>query len=87
MGPPDWGPTHPVRLPGRFVWGVLMMDLSFRTERNRNEAAKFSDLAKAASSPFVQGYYWRIAERYLSLEDELRPVGSISKQDGHAALR
>ena len=58
-----------------------------RAERNRQEAAKFSDLAKTASSPFLQGYYWRLAERYLSLEDELRPAGSISKQDGHAPLR
>jgi hypothetical protein len=48
---------RPVRLAGRFVWGVLMMDLSFRMERNQKEAAKFSDLAKAASSPFLQGYY------------------------------
>ena len=50
-----------------------MMDLTFRMERNRREAAKFSDLAKTASSPFVQGYYWRIAERYLSLEGEWTP--------------
>jgi hypothetical protein len=57
-----------------------------RAERNRQEAAKFSDSAKTASSPFLQGYYWRIAERYLSLEDELRPAGSISKRDGHAPL-
>jgi hypothetical protein len=57
-----------------------MMDLTFRMDRNRREAAKYSDLAKTASSPFLQGYYWRIAERYLSLENELRPAGSISKQ-------
>jgi hypothetical protein len=50
-----------------------MMDLSFRMERNRKEAAKYSDLAKTASSPFLQGYYWRIAERYLSLEGEWTP--------------
>jgi hypothetical protein len=44
-----------------------MMDLTFRMDRNRKEAAKYSDLAKNASSPFLQGYYWRIAERYLSV--------------------
>jgi hypothetical protein len=37
-----------------------------RAEQNRKEAAKFSDLAKTAFSPFLQGYCWRIAERYLS---------------------
>ena len=58
-----------------------MMDLTFRMDRNRREAAKYSDLAKNASSPFLQGYYWRIAERYLSLENELRPAGSTSKRD------
>jgi hypothetical protein len=76
MGPLGARMIHPVRLAGQFVWGVLMMDLSFRMERNRKEAAKFSDLAKTASSPFLQGYYWRIAERYLLLEDELRPAGT-----------
>jgi hypothetical protein len=50
---------HPVRLAG--------------TERNRKEAAKFFDLAKTASSPILQGYDWRIAERYLLLQ------GNISK--------
>jgi hypothetical protein len=44
-------------------------------ERNRKEAAKFSDLAKTASSPFLRGYYHRIAERYLSFEGEWRPAG------------
>jgi hypothetical protein len=76
MRPPGARMIRPVRLAGRFVWGVLMMDLSFRMERNQKEAAKFSDLAKAASSPFLQGYYWRIAERSLLLEDELRPAGT-----------
>jgi hypothetical protein len=63
-----------------------MTDLLSRAERNRNEAAKFSDLAKSASSPFLRDYYLRIAERYLSLEDEWRPPGrqgnSNSKQGG-----
>jgi hypothetical protein len=38
-----------------------MMDLLFRMERNRKEAAKFSELAKTAQSPFLRGYYSRIA--------------------------
>jgi hypothetical protein len=33
-----------------------MMDLTFRMERNRKEAAKFSDLAKTASSEVAPGY-------------------------------
>src|SRR3979490_987842 len=65
--------------------GTWMTDLLSRAERNRNEAAKFSDLAKSASSPFLRDYYLRIAERYLSLEGEWRPPGrqgnSNPKQD------
>ena len=49
-----------------------MTDLLNRMERNRKEAAKFSDLAKSAPSPFLRGYYLRIAEQYLSSRDELR---------------
>jgi hypothetical protein len=52
-----------------------MMDLTFRMERNRKEAAKYSDLAKTASSPFLRDYYSLIAERYLLLEGEWRPPG------------
>ena len=40
-------------------------------EENRKEAEKFSDLAKAASSPFLRAYYWHTALRYLSSEGEL----------------
>jgi hypothetical protein len=39
-------------------------------ERNRKEAAKFSDLSKTAASPFLRNYYSHIAERYLSLESD-----------------
>jgi hypothetical protein len=62
-----------------------MMDLLFRMERDRKEAAKFSELAKTASSPFLRGYYSRVAERYLSLEGEWRPSGRrdlIPRQGG-----
>jgi hypothetical protein len=51
------------------------MDPLSRMERNRKEAAKFSDLAKSAPSAFLRDYYRRIAERYLSLEGEWRPSG------------
>jgi hypothetical protein len=43
-----------------------------RAEQNREEAAKFSELAKTASSPFLRAYYWHTALRYLSSEGELR---------------
>jgi hypothetical protein len=63
-----------------------MTDQLTRAERNRKEAAKFSDLAKTASSSFLRGYYFLIAERYLSLEGEWTPPGrqgnSNSKQGG-----
>jgi hypothetical protein len=62
-----------------------MTDLLFGIERNRKEAAKFSELAKTASSPFLRSYYSRIAERYL-LEGEWRLLGEprnfISRQSG-----
>jgi hypothetical protein len=50
-----------------------MSDLLTRMERNRREAEKFSDLAKSASSPFLQAYYSGIAERYLSFEEVWSP--------------
>jgi hypothetical protein len=59
-----------------------MTDQLTRAERNRKEAAKFSDLAKTASSSFLRGYYFRIAERYLSLEGEWTPPGRTPIQSG-----
>jgi hypothetical protein len=61
-----------------------MMDLLFKMERNRKEAANFSELAKTASSPFLRGYYSRIAERYLSLEGEWRGGPSTTEPAGQA---
>jgi hypothetical protein len=55
------------------MWGVWMWDLLTRMERNRKETEKFFDLAKSASSPFLRAYYSRIAERYLSFEEEWNP--------------
>jgi hypothetical protein len=34
---------------------------------DRNEAVRYSDVPKNASSP-LRGSYWRIADRYLSLK-------------------
>jgi len=48
-------------------------------EQSRKDAEKFSDLAKAASSPFLRAYYWHTALRYLSSEGELSPAQSDSR--------
>jgi hypothetical protein len=58
--------------------GHAVTDSSARMERNRQEAEKFSDLAKAASSPFLRAYYWNTALRYLSSEGELSRAQSDS---------
>lgn len=47
------------------------MTPSSRAEQNQKEAAKFAELAKSASSPFLRAYYWHTALRYLSSEGEL----------------
>ena len=52
-----------------------------RAERNRQEAARFFDLAKSASSPFLRGYYWRLAERYLELYERVD-----AEREGFAVL-
>jgi hypothetical protein len=52
-----------------------------RAEQNREEAAKFSELAKTASSPFLRAYYWHTALRYLSSE------GELSLAQSHARTR
>jgi hypothetical protein len=44
-------------------------------DRFRKVAGEYSDLAKDASSPFLRGYFGRIAEDYLSRADgELKVV-------------
>jgi hypothetical protein len=69
------GPPEPGKLGRGCVWGEEMMDLLSRMERDRKEAAKFSELAKSAPSAFIRDYYRRIAERYLMLEGDWRPSG------------
>ena len=50
-----------------------MIDPSSRLGRELKAAGDFYELAKTASSPFLQAYYRRVAERYLSSQGELRP--------------
>jgi hypothetical protein len=49
-----------------------MMDAMTRADLYWKESAKYSDLAKDASTPFLCAYYRRIAKRYLTSEGELR---------------
>jgi hypothetical protein len=49
-----------------------MIDPLSRVGRELKAAEDFFELAKSASSPFLQAYYRRVAERYLSSEGELK---------------
>jgi hypothetical protein len=51
-----------------------MIDPSSRLGHELKAAEDFFELAKGASSPFLQAYYRRVAERYLSSEGELKAV-------------
>ena len=51
-----------------------MIDPSSRLGRELKAAGDFFELAKTASSPFLQAYYRRVAERYLSSQGELKPA-------------
>jgi hypothetical protein len=51
-----------------------MIDPSSTLGRELKAAEDFFALAKNASSPFLQGYYRRVAERYLSSEGELKSL-------------
>jgi hypothetical protein len=54
--------------------GPDMIDPSSTLGRELKAAEDFFALAKSASSPFLQGYYRRVAERYLSSEGELKSL-------------
>jgi hypothetical protein len=58
-----------------------MIDPSSKLGRELKAAEGFFELAKNASSPFLQAYYRRVAERYLSSQGELKPA----KGSGEAA--
>jgi len=51
-----------------------MIDPSSKVGRELKAAEDFFELAKNASSPFLQAYYRRVAERYLSSQGELKPA-------------
>jgi hypothetical protein len=51
-----------------------MIDPSSRLGRELKAAEDFFELAKSASSPFLQTYYRRVAERYLSSLGELKSL-------------
>jgi hypothetical protein len=51
-----------------------MIDPLSRVGRELKAAEEFFELAKNASSPFMRAYYRRVAERYLSSQDELKPM-------------
>ena len=56
-----------------------MIDPSSRLGRELKAAGDFVELAKTASSPFLQAYYRRVAERYLSSQGELKPAKGPSQ--------
>jgi hypothetical protein len=56
-----------------------MIDPSSKVGRELKAAEDFFELAKNASSPFLQAYYRRVAERYLSSRGELMPAKGWSE--------
>jgi hypothetical protein len=54
-----------------------MIDPLSRAGRELKAAEEFFELAKNASSPFMQAYYRRVAERFLSSQGELKPVRAM----------
>jgi hypothetical protein len=52
-----------------------MLDPDSRHGRELKMAEEFFALARVTPSPFMRGYYQRVAERYLSSQGELRAVG------------
>jgi hypothetical protein len=67
-----------------------MQRTSNKADLYRKVATEYSDLAKNATSPFLRGYYQRIAEDYLvRVEGELRfaerESNAIPEQSGLSA--
>ena len=58
-----------------------MIDPSSKLGRELKAAEDFCELARNASSPFLQAYYRRVAERYLSSQGDLKPVKRGSEAD------
>ena len=57
--------------------GCTMIDPLSRLGRELKAAEDFFELAKLASSPFLQAYYRRVAERYLSSQGELQGCSTL----------
>jgi hypothetical protein len=55
-----------------------MIDPSSTLGRELKAAEDFFELAKSASSPFLQAYYRRVAERYLSSQGELKRSSAMA---------
>jgi hypothetical protein len=51
-----------------------MIDPSSKAGRELKAAEEFFELARTANSPFMRGYYRRVAERYLLSQGELKSV-------------
>jgi hypothetical protein len=64
-----------------------MIDPLSRAGRELKAAEEFFELAKNASSPFMQVYYRRVAERFLSSQGELKPVNGQGDGAGATALK
>jgi hypothetical protein len=60
------------------VLGVAEMQDSNNADRYLKAADEFSDLAKAAPTPFMRAYFERVALRYRSSEGELKEGESAS---------
>ncbi len=51
-----------------------MIDPSSKAGRELKAAEEFFELARKANTPFMRGYYRRVAERYLSSQGELKSM-------------
>ena len=64
-----------------------MIDPLSRAGRELKAAEEFFELATNASSPFLQAYYRRVAERYLSSQGELKPAKRQGDVPGATVLK
>jgi hypothetical protein len=58
-----------------------MLDPLSRVGHALKAAEEFFGLAKNASSPFMQAYYRRVAERYLSSQGELKRSREVASKN------
>jgi hypothetical protein len=59
--------------------GGTVSDPLNAAERYRKDAAEFSELAKTAETPFIRGYYRRLAQRYLMHAENQEKLARISE--------